>query len=397
MPAQAMQDTSMLFRQLTRRASVSQNPIVFATSGGNFPSSPVQIGLGHTGWLSRILINLTGTIAIGSGTISGGWPTYPPLPWSLFRRIRVFTNTNSQLITTTGWGMYLLNRARRRNSFWDINPETNYLSAGNTTGASDNANNAQLVFRSPTPGATPTQNTTYYINATLEIPIMTSDSMMLGGLFLQSDAINAQLEITPPVAADYAGTIAGGTVTPNFVINVQTEWFEQPGDLRIHPNVQFSHDIIETNYPLTGTGQQNWRLPVGNTYLRTIACLENNGAGIPGYEISQVGMGYAQTQFPTIQPYGQHQAAAKLDYGAVWPDGTFAFDQDLGSGVAGLEEPRDFLNTSQFTDFQIQAVISSAVSLSGSNLRVLTEQLAPIGQASLGRIYSGPWSGVIGG
>ena len=387
----------MLFRQLTRRASVSQNSIVFATTGGVFPSSPQSVGLGHTGWLSRILVQVTGTIAIGSGTISGGWPTYPPLPWSLFRRIRVFTNTNSQLVTITGWGLYLLNRARRRNFWWDINGDANYLSAGNLTGASDAANNAQLVYRSPAPGATPTQSTTYYINATLEIPIMTSDSMMLGMLFLQSDAINAQLEITPPVAADYAGTIAGGTVTPNLTYAIQTDWFEQPQDLRIHPNVQFSHDIIETNYPLPNTGQLNQRLPVGNTYLRTIGCLENNGAGIPGYQISQVGMGYAQTQFPTIEPYGQHQARAKLDYGNVWPDGVFVFDQDLGSGIAGLEEPRDFLNTSQLTDFQIQANISSAVSLSASNWRVITEQLAPIGAGNLGRIYGGAYSPIIGG
>lgn len=361
-PQQASTVHPAVFREQTRPNSVSAGSVTFAA----FSGAPQTINLPHSGWLGRLFVMVSGSLTTGAGTPAGSWATYPPFPWNLSRLIRVVTNTQTEICRMSGWALYLFNRFYRRNSYWDLDVDTDY----NTTNRA-----ALLAF--PAAG-TPAASTVYPVAAVHEIPIMTDDALSLGMLFLQSDQVQLGVEITPPTATD-VHNVTGVTVTPSLTYSAQAVFFEQPPDLSVRPNTQYVHMLREENRAINGTGQQLWPVALGNTYLKLFGMLENNGAAIANTNILSMLLQYAQTVTPFNEPYNMHVARNKAYLGSAIPDGSYLFDFTHGSGVEGFYEGRDFLNSSLVTDLSVVASLSSGLSLSSPNHRLMSEQLQAIG------------------
>lgn len=352
-----------VFRQATKPDSVPSGSIVVNAFGGLAQSVKVP----HTGWLSRLLVFFNGTLTTGAGTPAGSWATYPPMPWSLIGNILVATDTNTQIVNMTGYGLYLFNRYYRSNNFPDVDLDINY-----------NSTNRAALLAQPAAG-TPAASTVYNVAGYLEIPVATDDSLFLGALFLQSDQVTLNVTITPPTQAAVAGTITGVTVTPAITYAVQAYFFEQPTDLRITPNKQFVHSLNEQNRAVPGTGQQMYLLALGNTYLKIFGQLENNSVQAVNSAITSLLLTHTQIVSPVNEGYNIHLANNKCYLKHTLPDGSFLFDFSRGSGIPGFYEGRDFLNSSLTTDLQIGLIIPAGTALTNPNLRLMSEQLQAIG------------------
>lgn len=352
-----------VFRQATKPDSVPAGSIVVNAFGGLAQSVKIP----HTGWLSRLLVYFNGTLTTGAGTPTGAWVTYPPFPWNLIGNILVATDTNTQIVNMSGYGLYLFNRYYRRTNLPDVDLDGNY-----------NSTNRAALVQFPAVGA-PTASTVYNVAGYLEIPVATDDSLFLGALFLQSDQVTLNVTITPPTQAAVAGTIGGVTVTPAITYAVQAYFFEQPTDLRITPNKQFVHSLNEQNRAVPGTGQQMYPLPLGNTYLKVFGQLENNSLQAVNSAITSLLLSHTQIVSPVNEGYNIHLANNKCYLANTLPDGSFLFDFSRGSGIPGFYEGRDFLNSSLTTDLQIGLIIPAGTTLTNPNLRLMSEQLQAIG------------------
>lgn len=362
-PAAAPAVHPAVFRQATKPDSVPAGSIVVNSFGGLAQSVKIP----HTGWLARLIVFFNGTLVTGAGTPAGAWATYPPLPWALIGQILVATDTNTQILNMSGYGLYLFNRFYRSNNFPDVDLDTNY-----------NSTNRAALLAFPAAG-TPAASTSYPIAGYLEVPVATDDSLFLGSLFLQSDQVTLNVTITPPTQAAVAGTISGVTVTPTITYAVQSYFFEQPTDLRITPNKQFVHSLTEGNRAVPGTGQQMYPLALGNTYLKVFGQLENNSTWATNAAITSVLLSHTQIVSPINEGYNIHLANNKAYLKNTMPDGSFLFDFSRGSGIPGFYEGRDFLNSSLTTDLQIGIIIPAGTSLTNPNLRLCSEQLQAIG------------------
>ena len=354
---QAAQQVPSRFRELTRQ-QLSYIPQQQMNVFGN----TYTFGLGNTGYVANIYLMLSGTVTIPA-TPTGNWQTYPPLPYSLIRRLRIYTSENVELLNLSGWGLMFFLLRQKRLSTPPVDPIP-YLNAAGRAALLTVPSGALVA------GAIP-------ISGWFKVPIMTDDATMLGLLLIQTLDIRCYLEITMASASDLVTT--GATLPSACAINVTptVEFFSIPPGAN-QPNLAWVHTITEEIFPLTTTGDIIYRPPIGNVYMSLSGIIENSGAQLPPANINQVSLAYAQSVRPYYEPYLNHLARNKWNYGLTMPDGAFSFDFSLGSGDPGSDEPRDFLNSSQQTDLQILINATGFTPVNGQ-IRVIREQLASIG------------------
>jgi hypothetical protein len=350
------------FRHYTRQNVVNVGNLTFNAFG----APPQQLQLPRSGWLARVYVTATATMTTGAGTPSGNWATYPTQPYSLLGKVRLYTNTQSDLFNISGHGLNLFSQAN-----YGMTKVTRNQGLANAT-------NLPTVYQT-LPSTTPAASTAYPMAATYKLPVVTDDALMLGMLFLQSDAVTFGIEITPPASTDIVGTVSGVTVTPAITYSVTAEYFDVPYDRSIMPNSSYAHLVQEQFKPISVTGQNDLYMLTGNTYLKIIGQLENNSVPMVAGNIVNVGVKYAQTTTPYYEPYPMHVTRTSYNYGGYLPDGLIIQDFSLGSGIPSFLEPRDFINSSLLSDFEIFYTLNNTMTLTNARARIITEQLAPIG------------------
>ena len=354
------------FRGVTRQNVVSLPALAFSGTGAS--GSIQTVNLPRTGWLQKFFLTITGTMTTGAGSPSGNWPTWPLMPFGLIQRIRVYTNTNVQIVNLSGASLLLVDRTMRP----VMTPSQDLITQGNAT-------NTAAILATPGSG-TPAANTAYTWSGTLEVPIATDDTAMLGMLFLQSDRVTLTVEITFANSTVYAGTVSGVSVTPSFTIQPTAVMYEQPDDKNIIPNAQYVFSLKEDQYGFAATGQQLIRLPVGNTYTRIWEQIINNGAPLPYGNMGAGQITYAQTVTPYNESYINHLARNRSVLGQTLPDGVYMWDFASGSGIPTIFEGRDLVNSAQVTDLEVVTNIIGSPTLTNCYGLVVSQQLQAIGQ-----------------
>lgn len=345
------------FRELTRQQMQPLQSQVVNQFGQLF-----TFPMTTTGYLANIYLYLTGTVTIPA-TPTGNWQTYPPPPFNLFKRIRVSTSEGVELINVSGWGLaHFLLRQKRLQTI-SVDPVA-YL---NTAGRA-------LLFTAPSgalvAGAIP-------FTGWLKLPIMTDAANMFGLIMLQSQDVRLYVELTTCNALDLV--TVGATAPTAIAISVTptVEFFSIPPTAD-QPNLNWVHSIQEEQFPLTNIGDTIYRPTLGNVYMSIAGIVENAGAQLAPANINTISLSYAQSVRSYYEPYPNHLARLKDYYGITLPDGSFAMDLTMGGGDPGIDDPRDFLNSSMQTDLQV-IVNTSGFTPTNAILRVVKEQLAAIG------------------
>lgn len=347
------------FRRMTRQQTFNQPALVGSQFG-----QLLSMQLPQTGYLGGITVNMQATITTGAGTPAGSWANYPPLPYNLVKKFRIYTSEGVELFNISGWGM-MLYQSRQR---WQHVPSVDQIAYLNT-------NNRAALYTTQT--GTPSASTQYSFNCYWNIPIMTDDSMMLGLMLLQSPDIRLNLEITLANQAD-TGNISGVTLTPSFNFKVGIESYTVPDDTGSQPNRRFVKLVQEDLFPYTTNGDQIYRPLTGNLYTSIMGLVENNGAQVPSSNIGVVALRFAQSVYVYNEDILTNIARFREHWGYTPPDGLFAFDMQQGAGIPRIYDPRDWLNTSQQTDTAVIVNLSGLTPVN-AQIRYIKEQLALIG------------------
>ena len=201
--------------------------------------------------------------------------------------------------------------------------------------------------------------------------------MMLGLMMLQSPDLRLQVDVTTCNQAD-TGTVAGVSIAPVFNFTIGVESFTVPDDSQSQPNQRWYKTVQEDIFPFTVNGDIIYRPVVGNIYTSIAGIVENNGAQISPNNINTVTLRYAQSVNVYSEAILTNLLRCKSRWGIIPPDGMFRFDMNLGSGIPGLYDPRDFFNSSQQSDVAVITNISGLTPV-GAQIRFIKEQLAMIG------------------
>lgn len=324
--------------------------------------------LQQIGFLSRIIVPVSVTFTTGSTGTYANSVNDPPTPYGFVKKIRLFTNEGQELHNTSGYGNYL-RTSMIRTALDPRNPITSFNSA----------NTAAAVYNIPSSYTTSTQ---YTITFYLLIDVAWSDSLVQGLIFLQNPTNRLTFEIT---WGDATSLLTTGGTTPSITINSVScnplmEVFNVPQSQNNWPNLAYAHMVIEdsaNNVP--GTGDFVYRPVLGNVYLSVINAFTNNSTFMVPANFSQLRITYQGTQNSYTMSPANQLIIQRNRYAHDMPDGVFVHDMRMGSGLPEIPSPRDLINTSLLTDFQIITTIGSGVTITQpANMRGIREMLAPL-------------------
>jgi hypothetical protein len=325
-------------------------------------SQTQTIQIQKVGLLGRLWLFINGSITTGAGTPAGSFPTtIPEAPWNLLRQIRIYSSQGVDIVRVSGVGLAMLNKLTSNGKFYSANPANDFSN-----------NNVYGNMYKPLSGAA-AASTVYPTYCGWKIPIMTDDWLMWGMLALQNDNVQLYCDVTLGSQSDICGTISGVSLTPNFTVTLATEYYSIPASGEL-PNLNFVNTIIEDDFPFSNTGDITYQPVRGEVYTGLLARLESNSLPVPNADINSTRILYAQNINPYYETY-PHHVITSFDHTGVWlPDGTIWYDWGDGYGIPEITEPRDFMNTSQETDFRL---IVNATGFSPINaiMRVIKRQL----------------------
>lgn len=354
---QAAQQRSLPFRLSTRK---NRSPIAAQaiTNWGQF----VTFQLPQVGFGSRLILYCTGSVTTTGGTVSVAPVAYPPNPFSLIQKLRLYTTDQGTLHEYSGWGLYAnVQRLRKRfnNNALDLDQ---YL----------NPTNRAALY---TPLGTISTATTTPFSFWLEIMLGTDELMQRGLIPLQNTAVRTSLDVTLANLTDVL-TVTSGTVSAVVLnINPILEWFSVPNDPNSYPSQKWVHTFREQFQPIQQNGPQYYRPLPGPVYSKIAGIVEANSIQATEPNLGQLSFQYASSVSRFVESYDQHIANLKSDFGSTPLDGQFCYEFSDGSGIPGIWDVRDLFNSANQSEVLI-TVNTTGLTISGvSQLRVMEERL----------------------
>lgn len=264
----------------------------------------------------------------------------------------------------SGKSLVRYNRMKRRNNMITANPSSDFLSSNNFTAMYKALSGAAAA------------STVYPVALGLKLPIETDDWLMWGMLLLQNDNVRLYVDLTLGSQSDICGLIAGVSLTPNVTVSIASEFFGIDDSVPNPPMPDLSmiRTLIEEVFPFSNTGDVIYQPTRGQVYTGIQMQFENNGAPLSQANINNTRIVYAQNVNPYYETY-QHHVLRNLDKTGVWlPDGCILYDFGSGYGIPEIEESRDYMNTSQQTDFRVITNITG-ITPTNAQIVVLKDQL----------------------
>ena len=356
---QYTQEDYLRFRQETRPMrgeTAVQNIAAWGSKG-----QPIE--LPTTGCLSRLWMYFSVTVTTPNVAGAGNWVTYPQLPYALISKLRLFTSQNTDIINVSGMGAFLnMLKSNRLNLF-----NADLYSTSNST------NRAALYTTNAGPIAL---NTTYTFNFGIPLDVFLDDRSMLALIMLQQTGLKLYAEVTTANQADTNSWTQAETISCN--VRVGWEVFTTGFDGQAYPNLDFIATTLETNMPFTNTsGDVIWKAPTGNTYIDVSGILETAGAAVANTNITSLGWKFSQLNSVENVSYFLHLLQNKDFYGITLPDGMFSFPFGKGAGDPSIQDPRDWLNTSELADLQFVWTLNGLAS-ANNNVRIISRQLQKV-------------------
>jgi len=350
-----------------------------ATTSIRIPSS----GLGHCLW-----VTISGSATFNATTITGGtFPNRPNVsPWSIIKRVKLYSNNAFNLRDMSGWGWYKWLRCR-----YGLDP-----TVMTNTGNYDALTTDLIGAVSPTPGSAPVGGTTYSFRCTIPMPLSFNDAGELGLIVLQQNSTFYNLDInwgsivgtfgtsvgtaTAGGTSDFFGAITGtGQYVSNvsFTVDAALEWFEViPG---IDNLVSMFMSVNDQTQALV-QGRNIIIPPVNDYYTMLVGDIWNNGAPIAYSGLSNLTFKHSgnvydyQESFPVNHSrwYWKHN-------GVTLPDTSFGYDFGVRRGILLRRDTVEAFNDLNVTDLQI--TFDNSVTPTGNNgVNLLMESLRAVRQ-----------------
>lgn len=350
------------FNRATRQALVTL-PGMSPPSAGTAGQISRQ-NLPTTGFLGGIWLILEGTTTTAANsTATAAANMYPITPTGFLRRIRLYNNQNVEVFNLSGYSAYVYGRTLRTG--FDLFDTSGFREYNNDP--------VQRFIKSP---ISLPQNSSDTWRMAWPVWSAWGWSLQASLLLLQDPAITYTLEVTWGDTTDLYNATTGTVTLSSITLTPVVEIYAVPQFADDFPMLSFTKTVTEELQPLTaGTGDNVFRLVTGNQVTRLMHEVVNNGAPVPPANVTNVQLGYAQTQIPYSYPADQVLARQAWMYGQVLPEGWYCHELSNALGLPELVSTRDIINTARVTDL-FSAVRLSGVTVSGTNfLRTVKEQL----------------------
>jgi hypothetical protein len=336
-------------------------PSQTVTEGGRLYFRLPAVGL-----LAKLYLFFSGVVTVTEGA-SGTFAASDRGIFNLIKRVKVIANGATSIIDVSGYGLFSVNNLMR------------YAHRKNNTLISDATMLAQVYSAALAAG----DNTWQF---GLEIPIAINDRDPVGLLMLQNSSTEVILEIefnevdgannlVAPVVitGDDTAVLKSGTMS------VAMEYFTLPRDKAEYPALNVVHQWVEVQKSINSVGANQIDLQRGDTYMRLIHNLTINNA-LNTAAVDRLKIAYNTSETPYVVDKAIQLMMQLSRYGAAMPIGTFVHDWAYSSGLVGLSNSRDFINSANVTEFQSVLEIASGTSMTSGQcfVNTLAEKLIQI-------------------
>lgn len=320
-----------------------------------------QVAIPRVGFLSKIIVHVTGVMTITPGT--GTAVLSEQGPWSLLRRLRYQIGSGTELFNVSGYGTYLLNTLLKLG----YKPDNGEISAPFANqiyqaGVSSGANNWDFF---------------------LEIPITPNDRDLLGLILLQAEGTVTNLLLEWQVAGGATTefpVVLTGNATASFAgrADVYLETFTVPAEMESQPPLDRIHQVIERTDPVSSIGDISIKLLEENTYLRVIHSLQINGV-LSTDALDTIYFRYNVTDVPYEMDRATKLFQQRRAYAKDFPKGMFFWDF-FDQGYPNYGGDRDLVMASGLAELESVIRIASGTVLGSNNnsVRTITQQLVKV-------------------
>ncbi len=232
-------------------------------------ASITRLDLPQTGFFAGIWLLINGNIQTGSAaTTTQG--TYPPVPYGLLRRIRVYNNQNVELWNTSGYGAYLYDRTQRT-TFDPAFQADNIIPTTAILGGV--ANPFSRYYAAP--GDLGASATGTFAGA-LWVPVVWGAPLQHGLQLAQDPAIRYSMELTWGDITDLTIATSGTPTLNSVTVTPVVELYQVPEEGIDFPNLAFTKTVLEDIQTITtGTGDTTYNFVTGNVLTRLMHELTN--------------------------------------------------------------------------------------------------------------------------
>lgn len=326
----------------------------------------VPFPMPKTGFLAKITGCVDGTMTV---TLGGGTAVLDPIlgPWGIFSRLILSINGSKQVYNLDGLGAYgLLTTLGEALQPDDGLINTPYAHAAQVyaAGVGAGANTWKLPF---------------------VIPVAPNDDELLGGFINMYDALQATLVVQMPGAvyslvAGVAPILVTGAAVASFAGNLKitAETFDLPAQaVASNPPGGFLHTLNMQQFPLAGTGEQQYKLENEGVYLSVLHHVAMNGIST-SLTVDQLALGsqYSYKHYDMEKQFVLTEQ--RLRYKRDLPPGWFIHDL-FYQGDVNLGGWRDVFDAATVSDFRTFVTITPGATL-GTNpaVRVISRVLEPV-------------------
>jgi hypothetical protein len=325
---QAARRTPFRYGTRQRFAQVPiQSGSTYAAGGSFFAELP------RVGFLSHILIRLTGTMNLGT---NGGALTTRG-PWDLLARILVRTNIGSAVLyDTTGYGNYVVQRIMARPLDVGDAADADLYSAGVAQG-----------------------NNTWTLTYVLPIAENYGPQFALGLINLQSPELQVTVEGTYGTEASVVSNVNNGF---SGALAIGYLFYEVPDPREVlYPPVVF-HRIIEQRQVISAVGDQIYTVPREGIVHRLVHVVQQNDARTNN--VSRIQVRFNRTDYPYVLDRWQLKMLHRLWYSDPLPTGVFSLDWWAAEGLPAQGDNRDMVSSEDLST--LETIVTTTGSLGGS-------------------------------
>ncbi len=364
------QQASVPFALASRRLRTALQTLTFTGAAQQQRVDMLQVG-----YLSKVYVQLYGTIVCGAG-FAGAFSNY--FPGNILSKIVLRSNEGLEIYNSGGYGN--LNHVQPVYEM-GFNPAQQISPIGSdpiaATKIVTSSGMRTGVAAAPAPG-TALSATTFNVCVNYMIPVAADDRLSAGLFLLQNQSTRVSLELQTNNLNGNGGIngilnaagVLGAAGAISLTARVVMEYFSVPADPGSQPDTSYIHRWIEDNTSWVNSGEQLYKVPVNGIISRLLVDVENNGAQQPWFStagnpntsnVGNMSVQYAASQ--TTEQYDQMVAMYMMrrDYIQDMPDGFMAFELSHGGGnVLQGWNGRDVYDTSALTELAFRNVINVA-------------------------------------
>lgn len=302
--------------------------------------------------LSKIKLVIAGIITVTHATETEFVPV-ANAPFPLVKKIEVNLNNGFSPYVVSGVQAYIMNLLGSHGS--SVSPVT----GTNTVTDASRAKNVLGLTASSTGAANRVQ-------MIIDLPIALNDRDPAGLIMLQAPDVLVNVNISMGnILSDLFSVTTGMTVAlTNATIQPVIETFSIPAPMEARPDLSILKLVQGRTETITAAGSKVIALPTGNMYRKLAVWLKDSSGGEADGDLStdfKIKLNTAD------MPYSiPHRVLAEInnqDYGLTLPAGVFVFDFSKNSGIPNFGTPRDYIDTAQLTQFELEFTAAAAGSV----------------------------------